>query len=82
MTKQQVARELVEKFEGLLFSSLPIGDESFSLEAKQCAIIACNEILKALKTTTGHLTLNRTDLYGVKSDEQYWENIIQEIQKL
>ena len=64
MTPKEKAKELVDKF-----STVPLLD---SYEAKQCVLIAVNEILKS-----------HNNLYGVNSEKtKYYLEVQQEIENL
>jgi hypothetical protein len=55
-----------EKAEKLYNRMLPKSGVVFKLQAKQCALVAVDEIIKALGTV----------------DKMYWEEVKQEIEKL
>ena len=63
MTPKDKAKELVWKY----LPILELWKENNSNKAKECALIAVNEILKL-------------DIYS--SDEYYWQEVKQEIEKL
>ena len=65
MTPQEKAKELVDKF-----SNVPLLD---SYEAKQCALIAVDEIIKAIKIAD-----NITFMYVI----DYYKEVKNEIEKL
>lgn len=50
--------------------------------AKLWASLCVDEIIKALKTTTGHLTLKRLDEHEVEKDFDFWKDVKKEIEKL
>ena len=64
MTPKDKAEELVNKFSDLEDGEMYIG------KAKQCALIAINEILNAIKP------------FGQLLGKDYWEEVKQEIEKL
>ena len=66
MTPQEKAKELVDKHRDTIVSFL--SDNMKDMNAKRCALIAVDEILK--------LELN--DGY----DKEYWQEVKQEIEKL
>ena len=75
MTPQKKAKELVDKF-----SAVPLLD---SYEAKQCALIAVDEIIKVCpyirhKDWETLEQLNAANIYFV----EYWNEVKQEIEKL
>ena len=53
-----------------------------NIRAKKQAIFCVNEIIKALKTTTGHCTLSLLDRQEIQSDFDYWERVRAEIQAI
>ena len=67
MTPKEKAKELVDEMKSNLFS-----DEEY--DAKQCALIGVNEILKLRK---GYF-----DCTNPMQDESYWQEVKQEIEKL
>ena len=72
MTPQEKAKELVEKFLTIkCYNTRPI--ELSISQAKQCSLIAVDEILKESSNDTIHLYRN-----GV-SDNEYWQQVKQEI---
>ena len=82
MTKieKQKAKEIYDKF---YFATDHQGYHSTSkYRAKIQAIICVNEIIKALKTTTGHCTLSLLDRQEIQSDFDYWERVRAEIQAI
>ncbi len=93
MNQRDKSKELVKSFmpyaDCMKFSPMSeMGDApEFSrlkqLEnAKECALLAVDNIMTALKITTGHCTLNHLDLNEVRHDFQYWEDVKTEINKL
>jgi len=76
MTTKEKAKELVEKFRFYLGNSND-GEEFYvdDLDAKQCALICVDEILKSLNNIEGqHSTLYE--------EEDYFKEVKQEIEKL
>lgn len=67
------ANELVERF--IRYTFVEFGEEY----AIQCAIIAVDEIYKALETVTGHLTLDTTE---VQKDFRYWQEVKQHLEEM
>lgn len=49
---------------------------------KENATEAVDEIIKAIRTTTGHCDLRYLDRLEVESDIDYWNEVKQEIEKL
>lgn len=89
MNQKEKAKELVDKFSPYMYcfigSSMLTNTEEPSVilnHAKACSVIAVKEIIAAIETTTGHCELRHLDLSEVKSDIQYWENVIEEIEKI
>jgi hypothetical protein len=70
ITPQQKARELVDKFE-FSFAGMISNEEDWETLAKQCALIAVEEILKA-----------NVVWYEGSIPYKYWIAVQQEIQKL
>lgn len=77
MTPKEKAKELVYKYQNLVKTydcywdtEIPVEDRL--PEMKQCALIAVNEIIKAL----------RKDLPEIGLGKGYWYNVKQEIEKL
>jgi len=68
MTPQEKAKELVDKFE-VSFAGVISNDEDWEILAKQCALIAVDEIL------------NGSRLFYIE-DYDYWQKVKQEIEKL
>ncbi len=68
MTPQEKAKELVNKYLAIQFGDFP------TTEAKQCALIAVNEIINYLTTSL--------DIQTSLSAVNYWYTVKQEIQKL
>jgi hypothetical protein len=70
MTPKEKAEELVDKFENYSFMDIDARISSFE-SAKQCALIAVDEILK-----------NNIILFEDVLNDQYWTNVKQEIELL
>jgi hypothetical protein len=73
MTPKEKAKELVDKYFKLL--NYEFGDLVYSLSDKQphqCALIAIDEVIKAL----------RKDLPEIGLGKGYWASVKQEIEKL
>ena len=87
MTKKEKAQELVDRMHLKQRPSLRISTNEINLNdtffnAKECALIAVDEIIKSLKITLGHLKLKALDKQEYLTDILYWEEIKQEIKKL
>lgn len=74
MSPSDKAKELIE----LMWKSANINRYGAQAVAKKCV----DQIIKELKVTTGHCTLNKLDWHEVKSDLQYWERVKNEIDKI
>ena len=70
MTPKEKAQELVDKFRNEILSFL--GDRIKDQNAKQCALVAVDEILNHHHQSQG--------LYRI--DRYFWEQVKQEIQNL
>jgi len=70
MTPKEKAEELVAKFRHLV--RWKIGQEDILYRAKQCALIAVDEILKDREVIDGMRVIN----------DPYWLEVKQEIEKL
>jgi len=79
MTPKEKAQELVKKYE---IQFLSFGDYLPTIKAKQCALIAVDEIIKA--SPTNPLKGGYIELYSDMVDEaiDYWQEVKQEIEKL
>lgn len=81
MNHKEKAKELVNSFLSIkTYNTRPI--DLTETQAKQCATISVDEIINALKITTGHCELRRLDEQEVQSDLDYWERVKKEIDKL
>jgi hypothetical protein len=72
MTPQEKAKELVEKF-SVYADTFHEGNLK---NAKQCAMIVCDELYKA-----SHYVIDRPDYQGEGYNE-YWTKVKQELEKL
>jgi hypothetical protein len=71
MTPKEKAKELYDKF----YMAIPSDEMGLSDEAaKQCALIAVNEILKAVN--------NPDETYLMKHSVNYWTEVKQEIENI
>jgi hypothetical protein len=75
MKPKEKAEELIDKFENYSFMDIDKKISSFN-SAKQCALIAVDEILEEFD----HFPFN-DDEY-LTNNRQYWEQVKQEIEKL
>ncbi len=78
MNTSEKAKMLIKKF-----ANHSMGDsiESNLNSAKNCALIAVEEITSALNITTGHCELRRIDQQEVENDLAYWEQVEIEIRR-
>jgi hypothetical protein len=83
MNEKQKAREIASKF--VTRSVFDMSNEQLKEErttAKRNALICVNEIIEALKITTGHCELNKLDQQEVSSDLAYWEKVETELKEM
>jgi len=73
MKTKEKAEELVNKFSDLEDGEMYIG------KAKQCALIAVDEILK---NSVGYNAYDGVIDNDISADDNYWEEVKQEIEKL
>lgn len=73
MTPKQKAKELVDKYQYYVTEKDFFGDNVELKNAKQCSLIAVDEILE-IGWNLPH--------YNNKSGEEYWHEVKQEIEKL
>jgi hypothetical protein len=76
MNAKQKAKELTDK---ILKAH---GSKKLYPTDRTTAILMVNEIIDALKTTTGHCELRRLDRQEVQSDFDYWNKVKVEIESL
>jgi hypothetical protein len=74
MTPQEKAEELVHRF--MLLVRWKMGQEDVLRRAKECALIAVNEILN--ETSSKHFIIGRNGLSG----SEYWNEVKKQIEKL
>ena len=80
MIPKEKAKELINKYKPIVYSIDGYGDYDESIafvNAKSCAFILIDEIIKNFGTTT-----NGQTFYTEYSAVQYWEQVKQEIEKL
>jgi hypothetical protein len=83
MNSKQKANEIANKF--VTRSVFDMSNEQLKEErviAKRNALICVDEIIDALKITTGHCELRRLDQQEVQSDFDYWRKVKVEIEAL
>ena len=59
-----------------------VHDFLWTLESKQCAIKAVNEILNAFSNTFDDYVVEPSKVGGYKNMKKYWEEVKQELDKL
>ena len=69
MTSKEKAEELVNKYLAIQFGDFP------TTEAKQCALIAVDEIIQAID-------FDWMEVQNLDREHAYWEEVKQEIEKL
>lgn len=77
MTPEEKARELVKKYWDTCNCTIAGTSTIFASIAKQCAIIACNEILDLDVYWDG-----TEEGKGTTGDEDFWKSVKAEIEKL
>ena len=83
MNAKQKANEIANKF--VTRSVFDMSNEQLKEErviAKRNALICVDEIIDALKITTGHCELRRLDQQEVNSDFTFWDKVKTEIETL
>jgi hypothetical protein len=73
MTPQEKSEELIKKFSPLVntwdcYWDAPRNEDDVIVDAKQCAIIAVDEIIEALFSNDEHITLKRKFFLEVKQE--------------
>ena len=76
MSAKEKAEELVNKYLAIQFGDFP------TTEAKQCALIAVDEILKAFYLNTGSDIVGNHVINFAIRESNYWEEVRKEIEKL
>ena len=83
MNAKQKANEIANKF--VTRSVFDMSNDQLKAEriiAKRNALICVDEIIDALKITTGHCELRKLDQQEVQSDFAFWEQVKAEIEAL
>lgn len=83
MKAKQKANEIANRF--VTRSVFDMSNEQLKEErviAKRNALICVDEIIDALKITTGHCELRRLDQQEVNSDFAFWDKVKTEIEAL
>ena len=83
MNAKQKANEIANKF--VTRSVFDMSNEQLKEErviAKRNALICVDEIIDALKITTGHCELRRLDQQEVQSDFAFWDKVKTKIEAL
>lgn len=84
MTPEEKAKELRDKY---IFTSLDSNDDYETLKlkilihAKQCALIAVDEILKAIPTEYLDVWQGEANMV-INEDLEYWQEVKNELEKL
>ena len=84
MTPKEKAKELVDKFRDYAYS-YELVDELEDTEdwnAKQCALICVDEIVKILMNLRGEFMDLKNISYSKTESLEYWQEVKQEIEKL
>jgi hypothetical protein len=84
MTPKEKAEELVEKFE-FSFAGMISNEEDWESLAKQCALIAVDELINTEYQTVSKLleVIQKNKIRLVISlNKDYWQEVKQEIEKL
>lgn len=81
MTPQQKAKELVEKMCAFQVVHQYDEDGEFIKRAKQCALIAVDEILKIYEHVDENI-IKRNEKYRPLDEYAYWQQVKEEIEKL
>ncbi len=84
MKAKEKAIQLVDNYRMLLMNEdTDCGNEILcTMIAKQCALIAVDEITTALTISTGHLLINKLDENELVKDFNHWNEVKTEIEKL
>ena len=80
MTPKEKAKELVNQFKNLY--GHPTEQYLDTDEAKQCVLIAVDEIIKANPTIDTRIVRNNCSWIESKTNIDYWFKVKQEIEKL
>jgi hypothetical protein len=83
MNAKKKANEIANRF--VTRSVFDMSNEQLKEErviAKRNALICVDEIIDALKITTGHCELRRLDQQEIQSDFAFWEQVKTEIEAL
>jgi hypothetical protein len=83
MTPQERAKDLVNKYKNPFnrIGCIPPSETMFDSTAKQCALIAVDEILNVIPNE--YLDVWQGETYmAINEDIAYWERIKQEIRKI
>jgi hypothetical protein len=82
MEAKEKAKELVNKYMGLNSGKLSDYSRIEFPTAKQCALIAIDEILKAFYLNTGSDIVGNHVINFAIRESNYWEEVKKEIEKL
>lgn len=82
---EQKAKELVDKIEGVLCGSLPMGGGSYLPETKACALICVEEIITEIDRVDGY-EYDFSDEQGLSATKQdrlnFWQKVKEKINDL
>lgn len=83
MNEKEKAKELVNKIYQPMgyLAGLNLNSNQMWSWASERAIDNVKDIINALKITTGHCELRHLDRHEVQNDFDYWDRVIQEIDK-
>lgn len=73
MKEKEEAERIMNRYTSVIKGTFAVGE--ISENAKQCALIHVDEIIKALKITTGHCTLRLGDRQEVHMDFEWWDRV-------
>jgi hypothetical protein len=82
MTPKEKAIELVEMFMNIKKQKLADYSIIYHPTAKQCALIAVNEILSSFSNIYDDFVVEPSVVGGYKNMKKYWEQVKQEIEQL
>lgn len=75
---EEIAKELVEKYYGVIASNAVNKYDPYYSHAKQCASIAADTALKNIEATLFY----HEDSKAIPHNKQFWESVKEAIQKL
>lgn len=78
LTPELKAKELIENFHQAMYAPIGDGAYTYTNRAKQCAIIAVKELIEVAWWSN---TFLMKEPY-LKSQKQYWESVLKELEKM